>query len=99
VTQQLYDLVRDPYELLNLATDPPHSDVVGDLRTRLERWMRVTGDPLLDGPVAPPAGAEFNLPEQLSAAEPTRTAKEAQRDGRSLVQSIQWSSTGSPSAS
>jgi hypothetical protein len=32
--------------------------------------MRDTGDPLLDGPVAPPPGAELNDPDQLSASEP-----------------------------
>jgi hypothetical protein len=32
--------------------------------------MRDTGDPLLDGPVAPPAGAEVNDPDQRSAADP-----------------------------
>jgi hypothetical protein len=29
--------------------------------------MRDTGDPLLDGPVAPPPGAELNDPDQRSA--------------------------------
>jgi hypothetical protein len=36
--------------------------------------MRETGDPLLDGPVAPPPGAEFNTPDQRSPSEPTLTA-------------------------
>jgi N-sulfoglucosamine sulfohydrolase len=68
---QLYDLVQDPNELVNLAGDPNCAEVVDDLRAKLEQWMRDTKDPLLDGPVAPPPGAEFNLPDQLSAAEPT----------------------------
>jgi hypothetical protein len=33
--------------------------------------MRETADPLLDGPVAPPPGAEINLPDQASATDPT----------------------------
>jgi hypothetical protein len=32
--------------------------------------MRGTGDPLLDGPVAPPPGAEVNDPDFMSAGDP-----------------------------
>ena len=32
--------------------------------------MRETEDPLLDGPVAAPEGAELNGPDQISPAEP-----------------------------
>jgi N-sulfoglucosamine sulfohydrolase len=73
--EQLYDLVSDPNESHNLASDPARGEVLDDLRARLEQWMRETGDPLLDGPVAPPPGAEYNLPDQLSADEPTRIAE------------------------
>jgi hypothetical protein len=45
--------------------------VRSELTERLDRWMRDTADPLLDGPVAPPRGAEINLPDQLSPNEPT----------------------------
>jgi N-sulfoglucosamine sulfohydrolase len=78
---QLYDLVQDPNELVNLAGDPRCAEVLADLRARLEQWMRETNDPLLDGPVPPPAGAEYNLPDQLSAAEPTHIF-DPRRDGQ-----------------
>src|SRR5579871_3539053 len=68
--EQLYDLVFDPNEANNLAADRDRRDVLDDLRALLERWMRDTGDPLLDGDPEPPPGAEINLPDQLSASEP-----------------------------
>jgi N-sulfoglucosamine sulfohydrolase len=45
------------------------------MRGRLEDWMRATDDPLLDGPVEPPPGAEVNEPWQVSPDEPTRTVR------------------------
>jgi arylsulfatase A-like enzyme len=52
--EELYDLRVDPNERTNLAEDPAHAEVLSQLRGRLARWMRDTGDPLLDGPVASP---------------------------------------------
>src|SRR4051794_35961777 len=69
--EELYDLVFDPGEAANLAADPAHAGVLAELRERLERWMRDTGDPLLDGPVEPHAGTELNHPAQRSPADPT----------------------------
>jgi arylsulfatase A-like enzyme len=71
--EQLYDLVFDPGEASNLASDPAHADTRRELSDRLEQWMRKTDDPLLYGPVHPPAGVELNLPDQLSPSEPTIT--------------------------
>jgi N-sulfoglucosamine sulfohydrolase len=67
---QLYDLVFDPNEACNVIDRPELEPVVQHLGARLERWMRGTGDPLLDGPVAAPPGAEANNPDQRSAGEP-----------------------------
>jgi arylsulfatase A-like enzyme len=69
--EQLYDLVFDPNEANNLIDDPAYASVATDLRTRLEEWMRETDDPLLAGHVDPPSGVEINLPDQLSATDPT----------------------------
>jgi arylsulfatase A-like enzyme len=71
--EQLYDLVFDPQEERNLAEEAAHANVLADLRAKLEAWMEETDDPLLEGPVEPPAGAEYNLPSQLSAEDPTVT--------------------------
>ena len=67
---QLHDLVFDPNEACNAIDRPDLAGVAADLGERLERWMRDTGDPLLDGPVAPPPGTEWNDPGQRSAGEP-----------------------------
>ncbi len=69
--EQLYDLLFDPNEANNLLADPDYADVLADLRARLDQWMRDTDDPLLAGYVDPPPGVEINLPDQLSATEPT----------------------------
>jgi N-sulfoglucosamine sulfohydrolase len=71
--EQLYDLVFDPNEADNLAADPAMIHVLGEMRSRLERWMIGTGDPLLAGPVPAPSGAEVNDPAGLSPREPTQT--------------------------
>jgi N-sulfoglucosamine sulfohydrolase len=69
--EQLYDLLYDPNEANNLLEDPRYSDVLADLRMRLQLWMQETRDPLLAGRVDPPPGVEINLPDQRSASEPT----------------------------
>lgn len=72
--EQLYDLVFDPTEANNVIDRPELATVADDLRARLESWMRATDDPLLEGPVPPPPGAEYNEQDQLSAREVTRVA-------------------------
>ena len=68
----LYDLVLDPAEAENLAAQPQFADRLAEMRERLQRWMRETDDPLLDGPVDPPPGALINEQWQVSPNEPLR---------------------------
>lgn len=70
-TEQLYDLVFDPNEAHNRVGEPEVDDVLEELRGQLKTWMRETRDPLLDGPVPAPKGAELNGREQLSPRDPT----------------------------
>ena len=67
--EQLYDLVFDPNEACNLAADPSLTAVLGEMRGRLNEWMRATDDPLLRGPVPAPSGARANDPDGLSPQE------------------------------
>src|SRR3954468_4444398 len=68
---ELYDLVFDPGEACNVAGDPAYAGVLDELRERLTRWMRESGDPLLDGSVEPVPGARLNHPAQRSPSDPT----------------------------
>jgi arylsulfatase A-like enzyme len=70
--EQLYDLVLDPQEGANLVDDPKSHAVLGEMRERLEEWMRETADPLLDGPVPAPPGALVNEQWQVSPDDPPR---------------------------
>jgi N-sulfoglucosamine sulfohydrolase len=67
--ESLHDLVFDPTEQHNLASEKASQPVLADMRQRLDKWMRATNDPLLRGPVAPPHGAQVNNPDGLSPKE------------------------------
>ena len=42
---ELYDLKADPFELSNLVGDPSKTEILNDMRERLESWRHRTGDP------------------------------------------------------
>lgn len=42
--EELYDIKNDPYERVNLATDPQYAATKATLRTALEAWMMQQGD-------------------------------------------------------
>jgi len=42
--EELYDLQSDPDELVNLADDPAHRDILERMRSRLRDWMLATRD-------------------------------------------------------
>jgi arylsulfatase A-like enzyme len=72
-TEQLYDLIFDPNEAHNLVQDSAKVEVLDEMRSRLQRWMESTDDPLLQGPVIAPPGAQVNDPDGKSPSEPTET--------------------------
>ncbi|ATY31065.1 sulfatase family protein [Sphingomonas psychrotolerans] len=51
--EELYDLKRDPDELVNLAADPAHAAVRDRLRARLLEMRKATRDPWLAGQADP----------------------------------------------
>lgn len=55
--EQLFDLLFDPHESCNLATEVEMQPVLADMRTRLQQAMADTADPLLNGPIELPTGA------------------------------------------
>lgn len=72
--EQLFDLIFDPNESRDLSADPAHTGVLAELRERVERWMRDSGDPLLEGPIPVPEGAVLNDPTQASPNDPLQSA-------------------------
>lgn len=85
---ELYDLDADPNEQVNLADDPMVADIRGSLRTQLERWMRATADPLLDGavPLPQPQSRHHDALPILprSGGTPSANAGRASHDGDGL---------------
>lgn len=49
--EYLFDLLYDPNEACNLATDMEHAGILADMQQRLTGWMLRTDDPLLSGNV------------------------------------------------
>lgn len=74
--EQLFDLVFDPNESHNLASEPAYAAIVDGLRQRLDGWMEATDDPLRLGPVPAPPGVQVNDPAGRSPREPVMTVSE-----------------------
>jgi uncharacterized sulfatase len=47
--EELYDVVKDPFQLKNLSEDPAYQEIKAGLRERLEEEMRNTEDPRATG--------------------------------------------------
>jgi arylsulfatase A-like enzyme len=61
--EALFDLILDPNEMNSLATDASYLETLLSLSEKLDAWMEETADPLVDGPVIPPPGAEVTWPD------------------------------------
>lgn len=49
--EELYDILADPGETVNLAGDAAYGDVLADVRRRLQTFQQTTNDPLLKGDI------------------------------------------------
>jgi len=59
--EMLFDLMFDPHEANNIIDRGDTTDILGDLRERMDRWMSDTGDPLsTSNHVDAPKGAKVN---------------------------------------
>lgn len=68
--EALYDLTFDPNETHNLIGEPRLRATAEGLKRELDKWMRETRDPLLQGDVPAPKGAQVNNPDATSPREP-----------------------------
>lgn len=72
--EELHDLLFDPDERQNLATDPAYANILNEMRAFLDEWMQATNDPLLPWGLIVPDHVLVNDPDALSPDEPTRPA-------------------------
>ncbi|MFD0893996.1 sulfatase [Luteolibacter ambystomatis] len=71
--EELYDLVTDPAQVVNVAGQERYAAAQQDLRNRLDRWMRETSDPRIDPSCDPWDHYPYYAPGVLNgkkAAEP-----------------------------
>ena len=68
----LYDLYFDPVENNNVAGKSEYSEVLAEMRRKLEKWQAETDDPVLNGKIEAPEGAKINNKECMSAGSKNR---------------------------
>ncbi|MCZ8516684.1 sulfatase [Paenibacillus filicis] len=64
--EMLFDLYLDPVERINLVHKDNYHPIYQELAEKLDRWMKETGDPLLNGKVEKPVNAIANKRDCLS---------------------------------
>jgi N-sulfoglucosamine sulfohydrolase len=62
-SRELYHLVMDPLETVNLAEEPRYSATLLEMERLLADWQQRYADPLLQGEISPPPGSVVNRPE------------------------------------
>ena len=76
-SERLYDVVFDPSEAHNLVGNPKYTDVLSEMREKLEEWRKETNDPVDDNNIMiPPDTAVLNDPTDLSPGDKSYPAAE-----------------------
>jgi len=58
--RELYDLINDPHEQVNLMADSEYENVAKELEDMLFNWLKRTNDPILRGKILPQENVNFN---------------------------------------
>ncbi|MEC0281263.1 sulfatase family protein [Terribacillus saccharophilus] len=77
--EELYDLEADPFEENNLIHSREHQQIAFELRERVEKWMKETNDPLLNGPVNGIASAKWAVEKKEGRAYLDRSTFESNK--------------------
>jgi N-sulfoglucosamine sulfohydrolase len=51
--EELYDVVSDPQQVVNLAGSAAHRDILNEMRSTVRQWRAATQDPWLEGQTSP----------------------------------------------
>jgi N-sulfoglucosamine sulfohydrolase len=74
---ELYDTLKDPSEVHNLADDPAHADLRNELEARLMKELTTTGDPRVTGD-----GKTYDRPPFAGPLPPDSPKGKAQKKGK-----------------
>ena len=66
--EELYDLIKDPYELKNLADKSKHQKLLVSLRKKLDAWMKRQGDRGMEAEMAVPLHKSRTLEKQKKSS-------------------------------
>jgi len=86
--EELYDVQADPFETVNLATDPKYQATLETLRARLDRWMQETNDHGLESEKA----CDANMAAQLKKMKPGSPRRRELEKNIALMK--QWAAEG-----
>jgi N-sulfoglucosamine sulfohydrolase len=66
--EELYDIIKDPYELNNLAHDPAQQKLLVSLREQLDAWMKQQGDRGMEAEMAVTLHKSSNIKKQKKSS-------------------------------
>ncbi len=75
--EELFDLSSDPWEVKNLALEPPHAAKLRELRALVDKWVIESGDQggVIEDPLDIYKGYNGRLPEETESTRPAGKKK------------------------